>query len=274
LQQVLSQQHRRRSLCFLHNRFQSKKKRPLANQTPIFRFQVFRYFRPLRGEQVANAMLLSMSSVLSLPALMCKCNLRFVQFYFQIRSRFQVDNVVYDVMLNQTVRCAHPLPSALAYVSTGHFQQQQQVRCMQHLLMMLSLVTSTRYYLIQLLQDDQNPELFYVFKRWGRVGYCGGASRQSAEQYDSAEQGAPLWCMFVLIVFCCFSPASTAIEAFCHSFESKTNNEWQGICRGDGFVRFSAHVCNAVCQCAKTSLPIGQILFCNARTPFFLGDLH
>jgi hypothetical protein len=30
----------------------------------------------------------------------------------------------------------------------------------------------------------------------------------------------------------------TAIEAFCHTFESKTNNDWEEISRGVEFVRF------------------------------------
>ena len=31
---------------------------------------------------------------------------------------------------------------------------------------------------------------------------------------------------------------SAAIEAFCHTFESKTNNDWEEISRGVEFVRF------------------------------------
>ena len=33
-----------------------------------------------------------------------------------------------------------------------------------------------------------------------------------------------------------------AIEAFCHTFESKTNNDWEEINRGVAFVRFSEPV--------------------------------
>jgi predicted DNA-binding WGR domain protein len=51
-------------------------------------------------------------------------------------------------------------------------------------------VACTRYYLIQLLQDNEHAtSLFHVFKRWGRVGYSGGAARQSLEQHHSADSG-------------------------------------------------------------------------------------
>ena len=60
------------------------------------------------------------------------------------------------------------------------------------MLHLFKFLTQHRYYLIQLLQDDDNPELLHVFKRWGRVGYSGGAARQSIDKFDSAQQGALL----------------------------------------------------------------------------------
>ena len=32
---------------------------------------------------------------------------------------------------------------------------------------------NNKYYIIQLLQSDNNANLFYVFNRWGRVGVDG-----------------------------------------------------------------------------------------------------
>ena len=101
------------------------------------------------------------------------------------------------------------------------------------MLHLFKFLTQHRYYLIQLLQDDGNTELFHVFKRWGRVGYSGGAARQSIDQFDSAEEG-PSYCF----VSDQANPMSAAIEAFCHTFESKTNNDWEEISRGVEFVRF------------------------------------
>ncbi len=42
---------------------------------------------------------------------------------------------------------------------------------------------------MQLIQDDDDACLFYIFTRWGRVGYSGGAARQKLCKHHSAEEG-------------------------------------------------------------------------------------
>jgi hypothetical protein len=105
--------------------------------------------------------------------------------------RFQMDHVIYDVMLNQTVRDCHSRPCA-SRRQLMFFLQDIANNNNKYVLQpcnALSLPTHGRYYMIQLLQDDENSELFYVFKRWGRVGYAGAAARQDLKQYDCREQG-------------------------------------------------------------------------------------
>ena len=104
-------------------------------------------------------------------------------------------------MLNQTVSCTRlpalapscPLPlSACTLICPQDIANNNNKHVLRAMAVHTLKLTTCRYYLIQLLQDDANSELFHLFKRWGRVGYSGGASRQSLEQYDSQAQGVVL----------------------------------------------------------------------------------
>jgi hypothetical protein len=53
---------------------------------------------------------------------------------------------------------------------------------------------------VQLLQGDEDKE-FHVFKRWGRVGYSGGFSRQSLQRFDSADEGISIRLVVVSLIF-------------------------------------------------------------------------
>ncbi len=132
------------------------------------------------------------------------------------RCRFQNDQGVnYDVMLNQTVSarvCPLLLPlalplSACTLICPQDIANNNNKRVLRVMAVQTLKLTTCRYYLIQLLQDDANSELFHVFKRWGRVGYSGGASRQSLEQYDSQAQGVVLR-VSRSIIYCLMSQRS------------------------------------------------------------------
>ena len=114
---------------------------------------------------------------------------RFHGFKFDhARCRFQTGEVVYDVMLNQTVSL-RPCSTLAANSSLRTLQTTTTSTCSSRGARCVQTLTRSRYYLIQLLQNDDNPALFHVFKRWGRVGYSGGAARQDLKQHESAEEG-------------------------------------------------------------------------------------